>query len=119
RNPPNSRFSASSAPSIRRFSSLIRASGIFLFLVRYDRVASTCLHNFREAAWLGNTEYQDRDVVLTRERDGSVFHHPKIVCQHIKVVEALEALGVRDLDRVGVINAIHLGSLEQRVHLHL
>src|SRR5690625_2911238 len=85
RNPPNSRLRASCAPSIRRLSSLIRASGIFLFLVRYDREASACLHNFREAAGLSNTENEDWNSVLPCQGYGRVVHDPKIPRQDVEI----------------------------------
>ena len=68
-------------------------------------------------AWMLNTTIGRR--VLARQADRGGVHHAKVVGEHIEIGELLVAPGVGDLARIGGIDAIHLGALEQRVAVHL
>src|SRR5215471_12143068 len=117
--PANSRRNTSRAPSMRRFSSLMSAPDTVLPLVLDDREPALAGQNVGEGPLLVNREYQNRNPVLTRQRDGGRVHHLEVPREHLEVAESVIALGIGLLARIGAIDSIDLGALEQNVAAHL
>src|SRR5438309_5185419 len=124
RNPPNSLRNTSPAPSIRRRRSSSNASSGMALVLRSawsvdDGVTSSAAQNFGETPIFEDREHQNRNVVLARQRNRRGIHHPQIAGQDLQVIESFEALGARLTLGVRIINAVHLGSLQERVTTHL
>src|SRR5215813_9397965 len=117
--PANSRRNTSKAPSMRRFNSLMSAPDTVLPLVLDDREPALAGQDVGEGPLLVNREYQNRNPVFTRQRDGGRVHHLEVPREHFEVAEALVTLGVGLLARVGAVDSIDLGALEQDVAAHL
>src|SRR3546814_12146344 len=60
-------------------------------------------------------EDKDRDTVFAGKRYGGMVHDAEIVGQHPHVAQGLVAGGAGVLGRVGVVDAVHLGALQQQV----
>src|SRR3546814_5338655 len=56
----------------------------------------------------------DRDSVFPGKRDGGVVHDAEILGQHLHVAQRVVALGLGVPGRVRVVDAVHLGALQQQ-----
>src|SRR5215831_1105198 len=136
RNPPNSLRNTSIAPSMRRrrsFSSsswamsVPHASPYSLSLLAYcgllwlfdDRIAPAPLHDLGKPAILEDREDQDRDAVFPGQRDRRGIHDLQVAGQYLVIVEPVEAAGFGVAHRIGIIDPVDLGGLEQGVAAHL
>src|SRR3546814_5839509 len=61
----------------------------------------------------------DRDSVFPGKRDGGVVHDAEILGHHLHVAQRVVALGLGVPGRVRVVDAVHLGALQQQVAAHL
>src|SRR5215475_7051975 len=92
RRPANSRRKTSKAPSIRRFSSLMSAPDTVLSFVLDDREPALAGQNVGKGPLLMNREYQNRNPVFTRQRNGRGIHDLEVSREDFEVAEPLVAL---------------------------
>ena len=57
-------------------------------------------------------------MVLACQRNRRGIHHPQIAGQDLQIVESFETLGARLSLGVRIVDAVHLGSLQERVTTH-
>src|SRR5438309_1682662 len=75
--------------------------------------------NLGEVSWLADVEHDDRDVVVATQCDRGGVHHLEVVAQHLAEGDLIVAGGACDLLRVGGVDAVNAGALEQSVAAHL
>ena len=73
----------------------------------------------RDVVGLVEVEDHDRQVVLHAQGDRRRVEHLELVAEDVVVAEALVAGGGRVLHRVRVVDAVHLGGLEQDLGVDL
>src|SRR5690606_38316384 len=64
-------------------------------------------------------KHHDRYAVLPRQRNGGSIHHLQVARQHVHVGQPIVAFRRRVAARIVGIDAVDLGTLEQRVAAHL
>src|SRR5512147_1243277 len=62
-------------------------------------------------------ENDDGKVVVLAKADGGGVHHLEALLQHFHVADLVEHFGILDDDRIGVVDAVNLRSLENDVGL--
>src|SRR5437762_2919387 len=107
-----------SAIHLRSWRKFPRASPYVLLCLFYDRKAAAALHHLREPAILEYREDQDRDAVFPRQRNCRRVHHFEVACQYLAIIEPLETVRLGVAQRVGIVDAIDLGRLQQGVTPH-
>ena len=122
RRPPNSRRSASSAPSIRRFSSFIslvwpwrRSPSQSEIIVYVPLPVSTSARP--PGSWIEKTRIGMR--FSRAKRDRRRIHDLEVARQHLVIGQLLVALGLGILLGIGAVDAVDLGALQHRVAAHL
>ena len=76
-------------------------------------------HDLRERPGSVNAEHNDRQMVFPRQADRGGIHDLEVVRQDVEVGQLLVAGGALHLARIGGVDAVDLGALQQRVALHL
>ncbi len=56
--------------------------------------------------------------MVAAQRDGGGIHHGQLAFDDFVVAELLEACGIAVLGRVGAVNAVDLGGLQQQIRVH-
>src|SRR5205085_11737911 len=110
---------ASSAPSIRRFRSASCDSTTTLFPVGDDGVGTLAAEHGGQTAVAIDREYQNGNVIFTRQRDGGGVHHFEVARQDLEIGQLVIALGAAIDLGIGVVDAVDLGPLEDCMAAHL
>ena len=76
-------------------------------------------HHGRERAGRMDVEDDDRQSVLARHADRRRIHDGEVAGENVVVGQLVVAIGIRGFARIGGVDAIDLGALEQRVAVHL
>src|SRR5688572_9385547 len=71
-----------------------------------------------EIALLTNGEDYDRYPIVATQGHRGRIHDPEIVSQHPVVSDRVETDRVLVLLRIGIVDAVHAGALEQRIAAH-
>ncbi len=74
-------------------------------------------HHSRDIAWLAHIEDDDRQIVVHAQRDCRCVHHFQLPLQHLLVGDAIETSRRRILHRIGRIDTVNFGGLENYVGL--
>ena len=83
-----------------------------------DRRAPTALENVHEPARRMNGEHDYRNSIVASKRYRGRIHDGQAAFQHFLVRKAVVARRVRHFLRIGRIDAIDVGALEERVAAH-
>src|SRR5438105_2484519 len=90
----------------------------YLAVAADDRIPSPAADNLGKTAVFEDREHQNGDTVLARQRDRRCIHYLEIAREDIEIVEPFEPLGAGHAVRIGVVDAVDLGRLEERVAAH-
>src|ERR1022692_2206037 len=78
----------------------------------YQRADPLTAHRTHHVALAHQVEDDDRQVVVHAQANGRRVHELQLTAQDLAVVEPVEQVRVRSLARVGVVDALHLGALQ-------
>src|SRR5206468_11673218 len=87
--------------------------GHVLLPILDDRRNSPAFDHLRKVARLTYIENDDRNIVVPAKRDRGGIHHLEVVAEHSAEANGVVALCIRDLLRVGGVDAVDAGALEQ------
>src|SRR5690606_12972489 len=84
-----------------------------------DRIGAVARQYPPEPAGLVQRKNDDRQAVVARQRNRRSIHYAEVLLQHLVVSDPVVALGIGMFLGVLVVDAIHLGALEDRLAAHL
>src|SRR5262245_36931239 len=117
RTPENSRASRSVAACMRASRSLMRSCIAlpprWCGVVGDDRAHRLTGDDAPDVAPPGEIEHHDGELVVHAERDGRRVHHRQSPVERFDVADAGELHRLRVLGRIGRVDTVHLGGLQE------
>src|SRR5215475_12568826 len=127
RSPPSSCLSNWIAPCMRRLSSLMSCVGFAMASLEHWSIRRACAgtgsiaddggapfpaQHRSDRSFFADREHDDRHPVLPSKREGGTIHYFQIALERLLMRQAIVALGIAILLRIGAVDTVDVGGLE-------